>query len=317
MKHLSKFLTILLLMNFFVACSNGEKTKETKNQTEKENKKLIENLTGNYVSEEYKKRNEGYDWIAVSIKKMDDKTAHISIRSRADKKRPTCTFDADASLIDENTLKANVENSVIVFSFKDKKLTISSEKGENKLNFYCSGGASLAGIYTKINEQLDQKQIDKTLFRKSLSYGKYFFEVASLGNKITIQSVGLDVDNKKVTHERKGKVINAEIGDLNSDGYPEILVYLSNKDLYGNVIGYSVNNGKSMSQIYFPNIKENPKANKVFLGQDEFAIIETTFAQRFPIFEGNKKTEKMRQIQYKLKDGEACRKFVVDKIIEF
>ena len=53
---------------------------------------------------------------------------------------------------------------------------------------------------------------------------------------------------------------------------------------YGNVIGYSVNAGKSISEIYFPPIAENPKANKGYMGHDEFAIVETSLVQRFKIY---------------------------------
>jgi hypothetical protein len=34
------------------------------------------------------------------------------------------------------------------------------------LYFFCNGGASLAGTYKKINEELDQKQIDLTKIMK-------------------------------------------------------------------------------------------------------------------------------------------------------
>ena len=57
------------------------------------------------------------------------------------------------------------------------------------------------------------------------------------------------------------------------------------------------------------------------MGHDEFAIVETTFVQRFPIYNdddtNSNPTGGTRQIQYKLKDGEASRKFVVDKVIEY
>ncbi|MDC1198155.1 hypothetical protein N8035_04825 [Algibacter sp.] len=117
-----------------------------------------------------------------------------------------------------------------------------------------------------------------------------------------------------------GQVVNAEIEDLNSDGSPEILIYTRSlgSGSYGNVIGYSVNNGKSISQIYFPELSDNKEANIGYMGHDEFAIIETSLARRFPIYKNgdtnNNPTGGMRQIQYKLKDGEASRLFVIDKI---
>jgi len=123
--------------------------------------------------------------------------------------------------------------------------------------------------------------------------------------------------------EIDGSVTNAEIEDLNSDGFPEVLIYTTSagSGSYGNVIGYSVNNGKSISQIYFPGIADNPKANKGYMGHDEFAIVETTLVQRFQLYNpgdpNSSPTGNIRQIQYKLRDGEASRKFVIDKIVEY
>ena len=124
-------------------------------------------------------------------------------------------------------------------------------------------------------------------------------------------------------HEIDGNVSNVEIEDLNSDGSPEVLVYITSagSGSYGSVIGYSVNNKKSMSQIYFPPIADNPEISKGYMDHDEFAIIETTFAQRFPIYrEGDTNsnpTGGIRQVQYKLVEGEASRIFEVDKVLEF
>ena len=76
-----------------------------------------------------------------------------------------------------------------------------------------------------------------------------------------------------------------------------------------------------MSAIYFPAIADNPNANKGYMGHDEFAVVELALIHRFKIYnEGDSNsnpTGKTRQIQYKLKDGEASRKFVVDKIFEY
>lgn len=57
------------------------------------------------------------------------------------------------------------------------------------------------------------------------------------------------------------------------------------------------------------------------MGYDEMAIVENTFCQRFPIYkEGDSNanpTGGMRQIQYKLVDGENGRILKIDKVMEF
>ena len=102
------------------------------------------------------------------------------------------------------------------------------------------------------------KQIDRKGFHKSLPWKNFNFDIRTTGEgsiqQLEIQSYGLKNDNKKITEEIEGSVTNAEIEDLNSDRFPEILIYTTSagSGSYGNVIGYSVNNGKSLSKIYFP-----------------------------------------------------------------
>jgi hypothetical protein len=175
-------------------------------------------------------------------------------------------------------------------------------------------------------ENLIQEE-QKIIFQKTLTLQNINFDVSNTGegsiSQLTIEPKGLEIDNEKITLELEGQVTNAEIEDLNSDGFPEILIYTTSagSGSYGNVIGYSVNNGKSISQIYFPEISENKEASSGYMGHDEFAIIETTLARRFPIYKAgdtnNNPTGGTRQIEYKLKDGEESRVFVIEKISEY
>jgi hypothetical protein len=225
-----------------------------------------------------------------------------------------------------NVFNANVEGFSVNFIFDADSLLISGEtENDNQmLGYFCSGGGNFAGVYHKINEELDQAQIDRVIFRKALNYDKYAFLVEVYGDKLSIKPIGLTADSKTVEHQIEGYgVVNAEVGDLNTDGFPEVLVYLKSEGSgsYGSVIGYSVNSGKSMSMISMPEVAENAEANEGYMGHDEFAIVENAFAQRFPIYKSgdtnSKPTGGMRQIQYKLVDGEASRKLVVEKIIEY
>jgi hypothetical protein len=162
------------------------------------------------------------------------------------------------------------------------------------------------------------------LFRKALNYNEFNFFIEVYDKELTIQPVGLTIDNQIVSHKIEGVVMNAEVGDLNIDGYPEVLVYIQSagSGSYGSVIGYSVNNGKSMSMIAdLPPVVENAEAGSGYMGHDEFAIVESALVQRFPIYlpgdSNAKPTGGTRQIQYKLKEGEALRQFIVDQIVEY
>jgi hypothetical protein len=307
----------------FISC----KQKETRNSDASST--LNYELTGNYVSADYEKRHEGYDWLGIAVTKYSDSTMHISIRSRADIKAPTCTFDTEAFKLNDTLYQSNFEGNQILFVFSKTSLTIKTqnEAANEVLYYFCSGGATLADTYSKINEDLEQSQIDPRVFQKMLNFQHIGFDISTTGKgslqQLTINPYGLEIDNSAIQLEIDGAVVNAEIEDLNADGFPEILIYTvsAGSGSYSNVIGYSVNNGKSVSQIYFPPVSENPETNEGYMGHDEFAIVETSLVQRFRIYNDGdanaNPTGNWRQIQYKLVDGEASRKFVIDKIDEY
>ena len=292
-------------------------------------KQELPEVAGNYVSDYYQNRNEGYDWIAISVKNIGENTIGISVRSRADKKKPTCTLDTKANKVNDSLFTSAVNGLTVMFTFHKDTLNISTERPEQAdgLQYYCSGGGNFIGNYARIDGDLDQTQIDRTIFSRTLELQGIGFLVSSttieFGKELQITPYGLEVDNNPITHIIEGTVINAEIEDLNSDGFPELLVYLSSdgSGSYGDVIGYSVNNGKSISAIYFPPVSENDELKKGYMGHDEFSVIETTLAQRFPIYkEGDTNanpTGGIRQIEYQLVDGEASRKFVIKNSTDF
>jgi hypothetical protein len=132
---------------------------------------------------------------------------------------------------------------------------------------------------------------------------------------VTITPSGLSVTKEPVVREMKGVVERAEVADLNADQNLELYVYA--KSANGNpttsVIGLSVNNGKSLSDIYFPPLAEDSKNSKGFSGNDDMAAVESAFVHRFPV----QGTSKTRQLQFKLKQGEAGWIMVLDKVVEY
>lgn len=275
---------------------------------------------GNYVSDGYSSKDDGADWVAVTVKPIDDYHVKVSIRSRADKKRASCTYDGISMVNTPNTLKVFENKLTILLQFNNGQLTIATdpESDNDKLSFYCSGGGSLVGNYSKIEGNLDQQQIDKTGYLKSLTYKDYLFIVEEKDGQLTVKPIGLSETNAPLVETIKGDVTNAEIGDLNNDSFPELFVYTQHGDqLQGQVYGYSVNAGKSMSTVNTPLVKDLKDVNEGYQGHDEFAMVEGTFVQRFPIYIDGQPSGKTKQIQFGLEEGEAMRQLVVDKVVEY
>ncbi len=178
---------------------------------------------------------------------------------------------------------------------------------------------------TSVQDQPIKKDSTDVNFKKTLTLQGVTYDLTSTGKgseqTLTITPSGLKGSNEKIV-VNVDPITNAEIEDLDADGFPELLVYTQSagSGSYGNVIGYSPNKGKSLSQIYFPELEKGSAAGKGYMGHDEFTIIENSLARRFKCYEGNdinaKPTGKLRQIQYKLVNGEASKKFVVKSMID-
>lgn len=294
------------------------KTKDTTEQKEGISNDRKISIEGNYVDSTYEKRAEGFDWTGISVHCLSDTVIHIKVRSRADIKGPICSLDAQASKARNNVYRAIFEGKPVLFSFADESLTIKSELVNDStiLALYCSSGSSLAGAYKKINGDLDQTQVDQTSFIKNLTLNGISFAIKSKSadgkELLTITPSGLTINNDIHCHDITGQtVLDAQIADMNNDGYPEILVYTQSRDSYGNIIGYSVNKGKSLSQIYFPPVGDNPKISLGYQGHDSFTLVGIQLIQKFPVYrDGDTNayaTGKHREIIYELTDGENSR----------
>ncbi|MDN5565990.1 MAG: hypothetical protein L0G25_04235 [Psychrobacter sp.] len=116
-------------------------------------------VNGDYATEDYNKRAQGYDWTGVMIRAIDNQSIDIKVRSRSDIKKPTCSFDGTATLVGQDNahgviFKTEANDSVTFLQFKDGKLTIDAQY-KYALNAFCSGGATLAGDYQKLAGNLE------------------------------------------------------------------------------------------------------------------------------------------------------------------
>ncbi len=154
------------------------------------------------------------------------------------------------------------------------------------------------------------KGFDKVLKLEGITFHVQATNEGSL-NQLTITPSGLSIVNDVIKQEIDGSVSGAEIADLNSDGSPEIYVYVNSagSGSYGSLVAYSANNKKSLSGIYMAPLEDDKKNSVGYMGHDEFAVVESSFARRFPIYKKEdinaNPTGGTRQLQYKLVPGEA------------
>lgn len=160
-----------------------------------------------------------------------------------------------------------------------------------------------------------------------LGDGNVGFALQSTGgsslNTLTLSAIGLSIDNESQEVELDGSPYLAELADLDSDGWPEVYVYISSagSGSYGSLVAYAINNGKSATPIYLPPIGANIQASSGYQGHDEFRVVESRLVRRYPIYEEGdtnaSPSGRMRQIQYRLLPGEAGWKLEIEKVFEY
>ena len=119
----------------------------------------VQAVVGDYASKGYAKRARGYDWVGVTVQAEGDDKIAIKVRARSDIKKPTCHFDGQATLMGQDEahgviFQSKVNDSTAFFQFKDNTLTIDSQD-KYALNYFCSGGATIAGEYQKLAGKLE------------------------------------------------------------------------------------------------------------------------------------------------------------------
>jgi hypothetical protein len=186
---------------------------------------------------------------------------------------------------------------------------------------------SSVAVFAEANTQTHQTKAenesstpDNTAFKQNFELHGIGFQVASQGNKLRIIPSGLKLDNSPIERDINGVVIGADIGDINVDGSPEIYVYIKAKEK-GELIAYSANHNKSLSDIYLPPFTDDPKLAKGYRGHDDIAMVEGIIALRFPVYKDNDNDDKptggWRQLQYKLVPGEANWQLKLDQTIDY
>jgi len=239
----------------------------------------------------------------------------------------TYTFDAEAG--DRIDLELLAKSASVNFNLRlaDSQTAIFSTMSGDTGYFgpLAHGGLYAIDVYLvravarrgqKADFRLNVTLTQRPPFDRTLVAGHIAFSVSSpnhsVDNRIRIVPSGLTIDNSVIDLPIDGKVIHAEVGDLDADGSPEIYITIRHANGNGSMLAYAANARKSLSQIAVPALDTIPGATAGYNGGDAYAVLEGVLGRRFPIGDG-----RMRQIQYRLRPGEATWQLAPEKVFEF
>lgn len=175
-----------------------------------------------------------------------------------------------------------------------------------------------------INTNAQPKRYDTSVKIGKAGYKVYSSNKGAEKNSVTISPIGFESAAREVNIEVKGKVIRAEVDDLNNDGFPDLVLYIYSGGTKntGTVIGVSSDKNQGFMPIYFPDITDDLKLRVGYMGNDEFSLMEGTLMRRFPVYNTSdtaniKPTAVIRQVQYRVTaDEKGLQKFKVARSYE-
>ncbi|MEN9697502.1 MAG: hypothetical protein RLZ56_923 [Bacteroidota bacterium] len=150
-------------------------------------------------------------------------------------------------------------------------------------------------------------------YDSTMKIGKVGYKVVCMNrtpdrNVLSVRPMGFKSEAREVNLELRGRVISAEIDDLNRDGFPDVIIYIVDPNGKINLFTISSQENESVQPIYFPDITNDQQLSKGYRGQDEYKLVEGILFRKFPIYEADTAnkipTSKVRQIMYRVVTGE-------------
>jgi hypothetical protein len=132
-------------------------------------------------------------------------------------------------------------------------------------------------------------------------------------NELDVRPIGFDNEAKPMDFMLRGRVAKAEIDDLNSDGYPDLVlyVYMDSSAVFGTVYAFVSKENKTFIGCILPDPMMDGKINEGYKGHDQFSLMEGFLLEKFPIYKAGDDKDKpsggMRAILYQLVPDEGDR----------
>ncbi len=160
---------------------------------------------------------------------------------------------------------------------------------------------------SSLHAQYQFKKIDTIMKLGKAGYKVICNNKNEQKNNIQITPVGFTNNARDASFEVKGRILKAEVDDLNNDLFPDLVLYLYNpgEKMTGSVIGVSSVKNENFMPISFPDIVNDPKLRVGYMGMDVYMLMEGSLMRRFPIYTTDSTGAsipigKYRQIQYQV-----------------
>jgi hypothetical protein len=156
------------------------------------------------------------------------------------------------------------------------------------------------------NAQVSFNRIDSTL-----KIGKVGYRVECRNknldvNELSVRPIGFEGGARDIAFPLRGRVSKAEIDDLNSDGYPDLVLYIytDSAAVYETVYAFLSQANKSITGCVLQDPMMDGKINTGYKGHDQFILMEGNLLQKFPIYkpgdDKDKPTGGTRVVLYQL-----------------
>lgn len=147
-------------------------------------------------------------------------------------------------------------------------------------------------------------KFDTTVMSGKIGFRIYCKNKMGEQNRLEIKLIGFQNTAREPNFFILGRVAKAVLDDLNNDGYPDLLLYISTGEggIYGTVYAFASDQNKAIIPCVLPDVMANGKLSQGYKGHDEFSLMEGSLLQKFPLYkpgdDKDKPTGGKRIIQY-------------------
>lgn len=149
---------------------------------------------------------------------------------------------------------------------------------------------------------------DSTLKIGKVGYRVFCMNRSIEKNAISIRPIGFKSEGRDISLDLKGKVASSEIEDLNNDGFPDLVIYVTEKSGNTNLFSIVSKENETIEPVILTDITNDMQMSKGYRGQDDYKLVEGILFRKFPVYESDTAiktpTNKVRQILYRVVRGD-------------